>query len=188
LYIPLGGSKGGTWFKIRNTFIIFLVSGFWHGANWTFVVWGGLNAIYFLPLLLSNKNRSNLEIVTQGKHLPDIKELMQMGTTFFLTVFAWIFFRANSMEHAISYISQMLSASLFSLPNFGMMENSFTTIILIIIFIIVEWFGREGQYALENMKNIRRKSTRWLVYFLILIAIYFWGNFEDNLEFIYFQF
>ena len=73
LYIPLGGSKGGTWMKVRNTFIIFIVSGFWHGANWTFVVWGALNALYFLPLLLTNSNRNNLHIVAEGKFLPSLK-------------------------------------------------------------------------------------------------------------------
>ena len=85
LYIPLGGSKTGTWMKIRNTFIIFLVSGFWHGANWTFIVWGGLNALYFLPLLLMKKNRTHLGTVAEGKYLPSVKEAFQMVLTFFLT-------------------------------------------------------------------------------------------------------
>ena len=92
LYIPLGGSRGGTWMKVRNTFAIFIVSGFWHGANWTFIVWGTLHAIYFLPLLLTNKNRKNLEIVAQGNFLPTVKEFLQMLFTFTLTVFAWIIF------------------------------------------------------------------------------------------------
>ena len=86
LYIPLGGSKGGTWPRIRNTFIIFLVSGFWHGANWTFIAWGALNAIYFLPLLLLNKNRSNMDIVAQGKTFPSLREVIGMAVTFGLTV------------------------------------------------------------------------------------------------------
>ena len=94
LYIPLGGSRGGTWMKVRNTFAIFLVSGFWHGANWTFIIWGALNAIYFLPLLLTNNNRKNLGVVAEGKLLPSFRELFAMLTTFILTVFAWIFFRA----------------------------------------------------------------------------------------------
>jgi len=113
LYIPLGGSRGGTWMKVRNTFMIFIVSGFWHGANWTFIVWGALNAIYFLPLLLTNNNRNNLETVAQGKLLPSIKEVYFMLLTFGLTVFAWIFFRAENIGHAISYISEILSPSLF---------------------------------------------------------------------------
>jgi D-alanyl-lipoteichoic acid acyltransferase DltB (MBOAT superfamily) len=67
LYIPLGGSRGGTWMKVRNTFIIFIVSGFWHGANWTFLIWGFLNALYFLPLLLMKKNRAHTNTVAEGK-------------------------------------------------------------------------------------------------------------------------
>ena len=82
LYIPLGGSKGGTWMKVRNTFIIFIVSGFWHGANSTFIVSGALDAIYFLPLLLTNSNRNNLHIVAKGKFLPSLKEAFFMLTTF----------------------------------------------------------------------------------------------------------
>ncbi|MDC0652473.1 MBOAT family protein, partial [Flavobacteriaceae bacterium] len=101
LYIPLGGSRGGTWMKVRNTFAIFLVSGFWHGANWTFIIWGALNAIYFLPLLLTNNNRKNLGVVAEGKLLPSFKELIAMLTTFMLTIFAWIFFRAEDLNHAI---------------------------------------------------------------------------------------
>ena len=88
LYIPLGGSRGGIWMKVRNIFIIFIVSGFWHGANWTFIAWGTLNAIYFLPLLLTNNNRSNIDIVAKGKLLPSFKEFLLMLLTFILTVFA----------------------------------------------------------------------------------------------------
>src|SRR4030095_798603 len=113
LYIPLGGSKGGTWMQIRNTFIIFIVSGFWHGANWTFIIWGALNAIYFMPLLLTNRNRAHLEIIGQGRTLPTLKEFFKMSVTFALTVFAWIFFRAASVKHALNYIGEIFSPSLF---------------------------------------------------------------------------
>ena len=118
LYIPLGGSRGGTWMKVRNTFAIFLVSGFWHGANWTFIIWGALNAIYFLPLLLTNNNRKNLGIVAEGKLLPSFRELFAMLTTFILTVFAWIFFRAEDLNHAFSYIGEIFSESVFYSLNF----------------------------------------------------------------------
>ena len=109
LYIPLGGSRGSTWMKVRNTFAIFLVSGFWHGANWTFIIWGALNAIYFLPLLLTNNNRKNLGVVAEGKLLPSFRELIAMLTTFTLTVFAWIFFRAENISHAFDYIGEIFS-------------------------------------------------------------------------------
>jgi len=109
LYIPLGGSRGGLKMKIRNTFVIFLVSGFWHGANWTFVVWGALNALYFLPLLIAGKNRQNLGLVAEGRLLPNIKEFIQICTTFLLTMLAWIFFRASSVGHALSYLKGIFS-------------------------------------------------------------------------------
>ena len=118
LYIPLGGSKGGPWFKLRNTFIIFLVSGFWHGANWTFIAWGFLNAVYFLPLLFTGENRKNLNTIAEGKIFPTLKETANMAFTFILTSFAWIFFRAESITHAIHYITQMFSFSFFQCWEF----------------------------------------------------------------------
>lgn len=184
LYIPLGGSRGGTWMKVRNTFIIFIVSGFWHGANWTFIVWGALNAIYFLPLLLTNNNRNNLETVAQGKLFPSIKEVSFMLLTFGLTVFAWIFFRAENIGHAISYISEILSPSIFSIPKFAGMRKALTTIILVAIFVLVEWIGREGQYAIANLKIYR--PLRWFFYITIIITMFWLGGSEQ--AFIYFQF
>ncbi|MBT4382211.1 MAG: MBOAT family protein [Candidatus Marinimicrobia bacterium] len=186
LYIPLGGSRGGTWMKVRNTFIIFIVSGFWHGANWTFIVWGALNAIYFLPLLLTNNNRNNLEPVAQGKLFPSLKELSFMLLTFGLTVFAWIFFRAENIGHAISYISEILSPSLFSIPKFAGMRTALTTIILVAIFVFVEWKGREGQYAIAHLGFKWKRSVRWAIYYSIICAILLFGGKEQ--QFIYFQF
>ena len=186
LYIPLGGSRGGTWMKIRNTFIIFIVSGFWHGANWTFIVWGALNAIYFLPLLLTKNNRNNLDIVAQGRSLPNLKEFSFMLLTFSLTVFAWIFFRADNIGHAISYISEILSPSLFSIPKFAGMRRALTTIILVATFVLVEWKGREGQYAISNFGINWTPPLRYAMYYAIIIAILFFGGQEQ--QFIYFQF
>jgi D-alanyl-lipoteichoic acid acyltransferase DltB (MBOAT superfamily) len=186
LYIPLGGSRGGTLTKIRNTFIIFIVSGFWHGANWTFIVWGALNAIYFLPLLLTNKNRNNLETIAKGKLFPSLKELSFMLLTFGLTVFAWIFFRANNIRHAISYISEILSPSLFSTPKFYGMRSALTTIILVIIFVLVEWKGREGQYAIAHLGLKWKRPLRYVMYYSIIFAIFWFMGKEQ--QFIYFQF
>ena len=187
LYIPLGGSRGGTWIKVRNTFIIFIVSGFWHGANWTFIVWGALNAIYFLPLLLTNNNRNNLETVAQGKFFPNIKELSFILLTFGLTVFAWIFFRAENIGHAFNYISEILSSSLFEIPKFAGRSGAFTTILIIGIFVLIEWQGREGQYAISDIGQKWFRPLRWTFYSLLIFAI---GMFMPSVEspFIYFQF
>ena len=186
LYIPLGGSRGGTWIKVRNTFIIFIVSGFWHGANWTFIIWGALNAVYFLPILLTNNNRNNLEIVAQGKLFPSLKEISFMLLTFSLTVFAWIFFRAENIGHAISYISKILSPSFFSIPKFSGIDDTSITIILIGVFVLIEWIGREGQYAIANIGLKWKRPFRWAMYVAIIIIIFELGGREQ--AFIYFQF
>lgn len=187
LYIPLGGSKGGVWMKIRNTFIIFLVSGLWHGANWTFIVWGILNALYIMPSIVSNTNRHNLEIVAKGKLLPSIKEVLSICITFGLTLFAWIFFRATSVSHAIAYISEIFSYSLFTQPYFpGMGIRAILMVLLIGIFIIIEWLGREQQYAIKNLGMTWYRPVRWAMYYAIIIAIYSFAGSQQ--EFVYFQF
>ena len=187
VYIPLGGSRGGIWMKIRNTFIIFIVSGFWHGANWTFIVWGALNAIYFLPLLLTNNNRNNLEIVAKGKVLPTFKEFVSILLTFGLTVFTWIFFRSENIVQAFSYISGIFSKSLFEIPEFSGMGKALTTIILVVIFVLIEWWGRDSQYAIAKIGLGWKKPLRYAIYCLIILSIMCFGNFNEN-QFIYFQF
>jgi alginate O-acetyltransferase complex protein AlgI len=181
-YIPLGGSKGGTWMKVRNTFIIFVVSGFWHGANWTFIVWGLLNAIYIMPSIIFNTNRNNLDIVAQGKYLPTLKELFSIIFTFGLTVFAWIFFRSDNITEAFQYIHRMFTVSPFSKPDI----LPITTLILIMGFVIVEWFGRNRNFAIENL-GLKNKTSRYIFYYLIVLLIIYFGNFNES-QFIYFQF
>ena len=186
LYIPLGGSKGGLWMKVRNTFIIFIVSGFWHGANWTFIVWGALNAIYFLPLLLTNNNRNNIGTIAQGRYFPSIRELSLMLITFCLTVLAWIFFRAYNLTHAFSYIGEIFSNTLFTIPDFQGIKSALLTIVFIIGFISIEWIGREQQYAIESLGLKWKRPLRYAMYYSIVIAIFWFGGREQ--QFIYFQF
>ncbi|MDO7135402.1 MBOAT family O-acyltransferase [Algibacter lectus] len=183
LYIPLGGSQGGTWMKVRNTFIIFLVSGFWHGANWTFIIWGFLNALCFLPLLLAKRNRAHLNVVAQDSILPSIKELAQMGLTFGLTVIAWVFFRAESVTHAVTYLKGLFSSSLLSLPTI----RPTNLLVLILFFIGIEWIGRRQHYAIEVLLLKQSRVIRWAFY-MIIIAIIFVFSSDTQQEFIYFQF
>ncbi len=182
LYIPLGGSKGGIWMKIRNTFIIFLVSGFWHGANWTFVFWGALNAIYFLPLLIFNKNRDNLEIVGADRLLPKFTDLIHILLTFLMTVFAWIFFRAENLSHAFSYINGLLSSSLLSVPT----VFPPLTLIVIIFFVVIEWLGKQNEYAIATMFTANSRVLRWSFYLCLLMSIFLFSGKQQ--QFIYFQF
>lgn len=183
LYVPLGGSRGSMAKTIRNTFIIFLVSGFWHGANWTFLAWGGLNALFILPSIIFKSNRKHLDVVAQGKILPSIKEFSQIVLTFLLSCFAWIFFRAENIHHAFAYIKGIFSAELFSLPTM----YSRQTLMLIILFFVIEWLGREGNYAIERVVHaVKRKYLRWAFYYFIAILIFVYSGHEQ--AFIYFQF
>jgi len=185
LYIPLGGSRGGTWMKVRNTFIIFLVSGFWHGANWTFIAWGALNALYFLPLLVLERNRTNLGVVAEGKMLPNLRELWQMGTTFLLTVLAWVLFRAESIYHAQNFLIGIFNKTLFSLPEYG---KKFAILMFIAIFFQVtfEWKNRSNSHSLFDIQNCS-KTIRVTIYTLLVFLIIA-STKKETTEFIYFQF
>jgi len=159
------------------------VSGFWHGANWTFIVWGFLNALYFLPLLLTKRHRNNLEVVAHNAMFPKFRECMSIILTFSLTVFTWIFFRANDMEHAVTYISAIFQKTLFTLPEL----RPTNVIVLILFFIVLEWFGRRQQFAIEKLFYKKPRIFRWFFYMLIvgLIMVF---NSKEQQEFIYFQF
>ncbi|GEO08355.1 hypothetical protein SAE01_08510 [Segetibacter aerophilus] len=191
LYIPLGGSKVGTWKKVVNTFIIFLVSGFWHGANSTFLAWGFLNALYIMPLILSNKNRHHVKIVAKGSSWPSLKDFRKILFTFSLTVFAWIFFRAESITHAFRYIKSLFRG-LFAISayeetfNFLLYKVGLALPVLILLFLLVEWQGREHNYAIEKVGIKYPKMLRWSFYYALVIAIFLFTGKEA--QFIYFQF
>ena len=192
LYIPLGGSHGGTKMKIRNTFAIFLVSGFWHGANWTFIFWGFLNALLFLPLLLFNQNRRNLDVAGQGQYLPSLKEFFQISATFFLTVLAWIFFRAENISHAMQYVGSLFKGILsietyFVAWNYISNTLGFATLFFIFVLLAIEWIQREKQHGLELNNTKISKMNRWGIYSSIVFSIVLFGAFGQS-QFIYFQF
>jgi D-alanyl-lipoteichoic acid acyltransferase DltB (MBOAT superfamily) len=182
VYIPLGGSKSELIIKIRNTFIIFLLSGFWHGANWTFIFWGLINAIYFLPLLLLNKNRNYSDIVATGRVFPTFKEFFQILSTFFLTTFAWIFFRSNNIHSAFEYISKIFSNTFFEKP----INIDLKLSIAIFIFLVLEWFGREHIHPLQIFVKRSPKFIRWSIYYILILGLYLFRGTEQT--FIYFSF
>jgi len=183
VYIPLGGSRGNRLKTIRNVFVIFLVSGFWHGANWTFISWGGLHALFFIPLLLFQKNRKHLEVVAAQSWLPSAREMLQILMTFGLTTLAWIFFRAETMTHALEIMGSIFSETIVRQPEVLPLKLFF----YIIFFMGVEWLGRRRQYAIEDL-SLLNKPLRWLFYLGLLLAIYLLGRFSQEIEFIYFQF
>lgn len=185
LYIPLGGSRGGKWQSIRNTFIIFLVSGFWHGANWTFIAWGGLHAALFMPLLLLQRNRKNTNQIAEGRIFPTVKEIYQMGSTFLLVVVGWIFFRAESISVAVDYIGRIINRSFLSIPLLTIRQFYIPMFSNLFILFSVEWIQRNKKHGLE-LSGITNTLVRRVIYCMIIILIiWFMGK---NETFIYFQF
>lgn len=184
LYIPLGGNQGGFWTKVRNTYLVFLVSGFWHGANWTFLVWGALHATLFLPSLLLQRNRKYLNTVAPNRWFPSLKESFQIMVTFITVSVAWIFFRSENMATAQKYFSVLCSKSILSVPDIDFMLK--ISLLWVFIFFIVEWSARDAKHGLEKVVNIKSIYLRWLIYISLIMSIFiFYGQGQ---AFIYFQF
>lgn len=185
IYIPLGGSREGARKSFRNTMIIFLVSGFWHGASWTFLVWGAYHALLFVPLVLTGNNRKFLGAVANNRWFPSIKELGQMMLTFFLVAIGWIIFRAETITDAYNFILRMFSKSLFSLPVVGK-YNFACSLLGILILLTFEWINRNGEFGLDYSHAKTKSYQRLFVYTSLVLAIIFLGSSGQN--FIYFQF
>lgn len=187
LYIPLGGSKSGTLVSIRNVFIIFLVSGFWHGANWTFIIWGCLHALMFLPLFLTKNNRNYLNsTIAQNTIVPSIKECLQVIWTFALVSLSWIFFRAESLTHALHYVESIFTnidiTHNYSHPSGYRMIDYF---IVIGLFVLYEYRIRKNERKPFSFKS---KYVRFITYTLILLFILMFYDDQIDRSFIYFQF
>jgi len=177
VYIPLGGSRKGLLLRFRNIFIVFVLSGLWHGANWTFVVWGTLHAIYLIIYTIFQREKQ-IDI-DAGE---SVKGLLNMIVTFVFVVLALIFFRAKDLYHAFYYFHQMFSPSLFEIPNY-LPKRLF---VLISIFFAIEWFGRNQTYALAGIARNYPRVIRWSLYYAMLISMLMLSGIEQ--PFIYFQF
>ena len=189
VYIPLGGSRVGKWKIVRNTFVIFLLSGFWHGANWTFIAWGAYHAILFLPLILLGMNRKYTNQVAEGCLLPTWKEAVQILFTFFLAVLGWIIFRAETITQAWNYICGMMQFGTlracyrFFLPNEYIV---YPTNLYIIVMIVIEWIQRNKQHGLEVLNASKYKWIRIAFNYVLVWMII--QNAGTEQTFIYFQF
>ena len=182
VYIPLGGSRVGKWKIVRNTFVIFLVSGIWHGANWTFLAWGAYHALLFLPLILLGKNRKYTNQVAEGRILPSWHEMIQMLGTFFLVVIGWIIFRSETITQAWEYLTHMCSLSLFSAP---MIQGGMRlTGLVIVVMLFFEWINRTKDHSLQIQTY--PLWLRWGIYYLLIIGII--ELCHSSQSFIYFQF
>lgn len=181
VYIPLGGNKKSTQKTVLNTFIVFLVSGLWHGANWTFIVWGLIHTLYFIPLLIMNRTKKHAHLSS----VPQLKDAFSILITFVLTTIAWVFFRAENIYEAINYITGLFNSSIISIPTLP--KQSILIIILILFFNTLEWLGRRDKFAIENMFENSPQFIRWCFYSSLLLIIGLYMQTEET-PFIYFQF
>lgn len=182
LYIPLGGNKSGSVKKIINVLVVFIVSGFWHGANWTFLIWGFINGIFVILDNFVFKTQFKDSIVATGRILPNPKELLQVISTFLIVSLIWIVFRAENLSSIIIYYEHLFSISIFSIPEI----RPTRLIILIIIFVLIEWLGREFDFAISDIFVKKSKILRWTFYILLISCILVFGGKPQS--FIYFQF
>jgi D-alanyl-lipoteichoic acid acyltransferase DltB (MBOAT superfamily) len=194
VYIPLGGSrptdKQGVSLEglnkkavvVRNTFVIFLLSGFWHGANWTFLLWGFFHAVLFLPLILLEKNRKYTNVVAEGRLLPSVTDFLRMLSTFILAALGWIIFRADNIDIVASYFTRLFDYTLWGVPY---LTNKVFIFLPLIIMIISEWLHRgcEHGFTLSGVKN---KAIRYVLYFSLTFLVLI--NMGPEQSFIYFQF
>lgn len=183
IYIPLGGSRCKKTRVIRNTFVIFLTSGLWHGASWTFIAWGGYHALFFLPLIVFKRNRKYINTVAAEKYLPSFHEILLMGYTFMIVVIGWIIFRADNITIAWNYIYRMFTTIFQPFQLVGAKALFWVGVLL-----IIEWIQRTRTHAFEIAGEglLRLRAVRWSVYILFtLICIAFAGQ---QTNFIYFQF
>lgn len=186
VYIPLGGSKNGKARTIANTMIIFLLSGLWHGADWTFVCWGGYHGIILVLLILFGINTKYNSVVAYNNPLPTIKELLQILTTFVIASFGWILFRAGNFTEFYEFVNNMFSTSLFSAPYLINRNYYIPLFIYILIMLITDWFYRKDSNSILSMPT-KFRWLRWLIYYVLVIAVIYCGP-QESVQFIYQQF
>lgn len=188
IYIPLGGSYSSKWKTIRNTIIVFLISGLWHGANWTFVFWGLFHAFLITFYILMNTKRTRMKNsgIVSGDHLfPSIIELLQMIITFLLVVIGWIIFRSADMSSFVGYMHAFCNN-----PFCGQFPSPGVLYYMLLGYIMlgVEWLQRDKQHALQLPNNslFRYKPMRWALY--IFMYIFIVSSTGQDQSFLYFQF
>lgn len=181
IYIPLGGNRVSRPVTIRNTMIIFAVCGFWHGASWTFVVWGIYHGLLFIPLILTGGNKRYKGVICENSVVPSMREIGGVIMTFIAVMFGWILFRSETISQGAGYICGIFDASVFSIPGF----INIKVLVLTIFMLVVEWFGRKHEFAF-NVEAIRSAWVRRGIYLFVLLLIFLFGRTSES--FIYFNF
>lgn len=185
VYIPLGGNQGSTLKNSRNIMITFLLSGFWHGASWKFIAWGGVNGIALIPWLSARKKKGEMNTASTERPISTPRSTIGVILTFLFICLGWVFFRAHSLHHAFEYFGGIFHPSLFSVPQLP--RFALITLLFVLILILAEWLGQMHDFALEKLDNKQPRFIRWLVYSLLLFLIGMYMQTEET-PFIYFQF
>ena len=193
IYIPMGGSRGSKWNKFKNVLILFTISGFWHGANWTFIFWGLANGLLFAPSMLLNRNRNYLKPISKNKILPSFSELMQIFTTFWLIAFTYMFFRADNIQHSKLYFFSLFNNLSLNPLNFTLLnqyslsiQEIFRSLLFVVLMLLIEWINRDKDHGLFFSEGSKCKLFRWGTYIILTFIIIWWAG--DQETFIYFQF
>ncbi|MGJ5642330.1 MBOAT family O-acyltransferase [Formosa sp. S-31] len=185
-YIPLGGSRGSKAMQIRNTILIFVVIGFWHGAAWKFIVYGFINALHFLPLIIWGKKKASKEKQHLQSVWPSRSQLLGILKTFSFLVLVRIFFRADDLTTALSYLNTIFSKTLFTVPQFANRTGAVMVFVGILIFTFIEWIGRDKEYGIETLGKTWKRKYRWGFYYVLVFCIFYF--YAKPQQFIYFQF
>ena len=179
----LGNAIGTGFASCVPILCVWILTGLWHGANWTFILWGIYHALLFMPLLLLNKNRRYTKnVIAEGKLLPSFKEAVQMFSTFFLVLIGWIIFRSNDIGEASDYLARLFSPSLFEVS----FPHGKRALIYCLVLLVIEWMQREKEHALQINKEIKSPVVRWGIYYILIFIIVFLQG--TPADFIYFQF
>ena len=185
IYFPLGGSRCARWKVIRNTLIVFFVSGLWHGANWTFICWGLYHACLIAIYILLGINTKSKDVVAQGRLLPSVGEFCQLAITFFLAVVGWIIFRSENMPQAYEFLSRMFT-TMFDQGLY--IAHGKRYLIWGFLMLLVEWLQRDKQHALQlsHQGLFRYAPARFALYAVLVYIMFLYAGTVQT--FIYFQF
>ena len=183
VYIPLGGSRNGKWHTIRNIMIVFLLSGLWHGADWSFVAWGAYHGFLLVLLIMLNRNTKYKHVVAYDRWYPSFKELGQMLLVFVLATFGWMMFRADNMTQFVDYTRHMCSADMLTIPMLKTRMFYMPLLVGILTMGVVEWLSRQRKEVLQVSEY---GMVNWMIYVIIVIQILVFGAFNET--FIYLQF
>jgi D-alanyl-lipoteichoic acid acyltransferase DltB (MBOAT superfamily) len=186
VYIPMGGNQVAKPLVYFNLLVTFLLSGFWHGANWTYVIWGGINGVYLIIGVIFYNKKSTIRHDFESRHLKNLFKLFNISITFILIVFSWIFFRANTFHDATSIVHKIFfehGALFIGNSNRDMVYSIF----FLFVMLITEFFEEYKLFNNFSLINNNNLIVRHITYFSLIITIMLFGVFDGG-QFIYFQF